>query len=144
MKDLEIFLGGFSGLAESAREGNIFPYVVCGVDVYRSPEAAIEDRTEIEISKPLSASLTDTAGLHFTAINTGLFFSGRHYRIVHLLDLEEYDSCSDIAEVKERIKKLRVEGSGLLKGSYLESLDTDCAYVLTPLNEGELEELMKE
>lgn len=47
--DLKIIpVGTFPELERMAAEGNIFPHVVCGVDVYRRKEIAVEDQVQID------------------------------------------------------------------------------------------------
>ena len=119
-----------SNIVNAARAGKIFPHMVCGVDVYKRPETALEDNGQIDQLKSYSPE-------------SDMFFSGRHYRIIHLLDPDEYDPRSTIAEVKNQARQLRMRGAGVLLHDVLEQQDRDVAYVLTPLRDAELVELLK-
>lgn len=129
---MEIVLEGIvSGeLVRAATEGRVYPHAVCGVDVYRRPEIATEDDVEIDRSRPCTW-------------DDGMFFSGRHYRVIHLLDFDEYDPQSTVADLRARMKELKVKGAGFLDDDILEQEDRDTAYVLTPLYGSEMDELMK-
>ena len=115
-------------MREDAKEGTINPYAVCGVDVYRRPEIAEEDGMGIDESRVCKWA-------------DHLYFSGRHYRIIHLLDSNEYDTRSTIAELKGRLKELNARGAEFLRRSILEQCDVNTAYVLTRLSADELSEL---
>ena len=130
---MEIVLEGIipNEIVKEAKEGKIHPYVVCGVDVYRTPEIAAEDKVELDKSKPCKW-------------NIDMFFSGRHYRVLHLLDSDEYDPQSTIADLRSRIMELKAKGTNFLLEDVLEQDDWDTAYVLTPLYDSELSELLKQ
>ncbi len=141
---VEIELEGIvsSETIELARKGEIYPHLICGVDVYRTPEIAEEDGVEIDRSRPYF-SMTGEAKPHFLSPETGMYFSGRYYRVINLLDLEDYDPHTTVSEVKERMKELKAKGAGFLTEKVLEVEDSDAAYVLTPLTDEEMSELMK-
>ncbi len=127
-------------LVGAATEGRIYPYAVCGVDVYRRPEIALEDGVEIDRSRKLPFTVPLATGrVH----KPEMFFSGRYYRVIHLLDSDDYDPQSTVADLRSRMMELEARGTGLLDEEFLEQEDGDTAYVLTPLYDSELAELMK-
>src|SRR3989344_4084109 len=104
-------------------------YVVCGVDVYRTPEIAADDGVEIDTSKKFRLhGLPD------------MFFSGRHYRIIHH-NSNFYDAQTSIPDLREALIELQPDRVSVLVRRVLEQNDTDTAYVLTPLSDSELDEL---
>ncbi|GEM_PF-6797587 len=119
-------------LIAKAERGEISPYVVCGVDVYKTPEAAREEDSNIDRQRPCVYA-------------EEMFFSDRHYRIIHLLDEteEEYDPRIDIGDIKNRLKQLKAKRIGFLNRDYLEEDDDEVLYVLTPLTHEEEAELLK-
>jgi hypothetical protein len=129
---MEIVLEGVvsNELVKAATEGRIYPHAICGVDLYRRPEIAVEDGVEIDQSRPCPWA-------------DDMFFSGRHYRIIHLLDSDEYDLQSTVADLRAKMIELKSRGTGFLNNDVLEQEDGDTAYVLTPLYDSELDELMK-
>lgn len=139
---MEIMLEGIVSNkdVQAAKEGRIYPHVICGVDVYRRPEIAIEDNVEIYKSRPLPFKISFANGMFD---KPDMFFSGRHYQVIHLLDLEEYDPQSTVADLRARMMELKAKGAGFLKENVLEQEDGDTAYVLTPLTDSEMDQLMK-
>ncbi len=127
-----------SEIVESAKKGEIYPHVICGVDLYRTKEAALEDEAKIDLSRPFPFEINSATGLYLTR---EMYFSNRHYRILHLLNQEEYDPQTTIADVIDRMKELQAKGAGFVSKDVLEQEDVDTAYVLTPLDVTELKEL---
>ncbi|MBI2125572.1 hypothetical protein HYU08_03380 [Candidatus Woesearchaeota archaeon] len=140
---MEIALEGIlsAELVEKASRQNM-NYLVCGVDVYRRPEIAAENNISIDRSRRLPFEFPGT--LHFVRNRPEMFFSGRHYRIISLDDLNEYDPYTTIADVKGRLRELQVDGFGFLIEEYLEIEDGEVAYVLTPLTDQEMDKLIRE
>lgn len=127
-------------LVKVAIDGKIYPYVVCGVDVYRRPEIAVKDRVGIDQSRPFPFKIPLATGMRH---ESDMFFSNRHYRVIHLLDSENYDTQLTVADLRTRVIQLKAKGAGLLNGVILEQEDGDTAYVLTPLHNSELSQLMR-
>jgi hypothetical protein len=123
-----------------AERGDIEPYVVGGVDVYRTKKAAQEDCAEIDITRLFPEELRVRQRL---IIISPLFFSGRHYRVIDLRNEDEYLPQTTISELRDYLREQNIGLVGLLSKEVLESLDADSAYVLTPLVETELEELIR-
>ncbi len=111
-------------IVKIATEGRCFPHAICGVNVYRRPEIATEDEVEIDRSRPCAWA-------------DDMFFSGRHYQVIHLLNLDEYDPQSTIPELRARMMQLKAKGAGFIDEDVLEQKDGDTAYVLTPLSDSE-------
>ena len=143
---MDVIIGGglnsidYSELEEKANENDIHPHLVVGVDVYRSLSAAKEDKVEVDKGKQLFITNSYNEKLF---IHPPVYFSGRHYRIINLKDCEEYDSQSTILDLKNRLKEIGARGMSVINGDVLEQSDINSGYVLTPLYESELEELMK-
>ena len=112
---------------EKAKSGEIFPHLVCGVDVYLNRDVAERDNQEIDESRqcPWDCSM---------------FFWNRHYRIIDLRDPEDYNPCSDIEEVRDKLVRMKEKKGGInvLHEPMLEQEDGESAYVLTPLDDVEL------
>ena len=140
---MEIALEGIlsAELVEKAKGQNM-NYLVCGVDVYRRPEIAAEDNVSIDQSRRLPFEFLGT--LHFVRNRPEMFFSGRHYRIISLDGLNEYDPYTTIADAKGRLNELQVDGFGFLIEEHLEIEDGEVAYVLTPLTDQEMDKLIRE
>ena len=112
---------------EMARRGEVYPYLVCGVDLYVNRDAAGRDCAEIDESRQCPWDLS-------------LFFTGRHYRIVDLRNPGNYSPCSSIDDVRDNLVRLNVQESGVntLREPVFELEDGESAYVLTPLDDVEL------
>lgn len=122
------------------RDGEIYPYIVVGVDVYRTLECAGEDGVDIDLNRPLI--IRDSQGLKGVHDPT-MYFSGRHYRIINLENENDYNPQSTIYDSKQRLKELGAIGCSVLDEDILEQVDLNSGYVLTPLYESEMNELKK-
>ncbi len=113
---------------ELVLKGEICPHIVCGVDVYFNPNTLVANRVFDE-SKPCRFS-------------DKMFWGSRHFKIFHLSDPENYDSLTDIPELRDRMEELGVGRFSALSFELLESNDDDTAYVLTSLDYVELKDLV--
>ncbi|HIJ11598.1 TPA: hypothetical protein HA278_06070 [Candidatus Woesearchaeota archaeon] len=127
---MELIYEGFvtNEIQEAAKQGDIFPHMVCGIDTYLPPNEG--QNVDLDMARPCPR-------------NDRKFFAGRGYRIFHLRDPDEYDPHSTIPELRERLIELGAKGAGFLEETLLESDDSFVAYMATPLTEEEMKTLMR-
>jgi hypothetical protein len=114
-------------LVHMARVGDIGRYLVCGVDVY------------VSSSGKRHFSATDPC---FQVID-GKYFFGRSYEVIDLICTDRYYPVDDIFELKAELVRLGVHDPNLLEYPVIYSDEDMVAFVLTPLDRGELDELAK-
>ena len=122
---------------EDAQKGRIARYLVCGTEVYVSEESAKQEERSYDRDKPLH--IKDAAGLAFTMKAT-YYFSSRFFRVIDLLNADDYKPASNIREVMDCLPS-SLERVSLLHESQIEFEDGDTAFVLTPLTKEEFEGL---
>lgn len=129
---MEIELEGVvsPGVKEAVERGELPPHIICGVDVYMTPESAAEDGSVVNESRPC-------------IYNRTMFFSSRHYRIIAARDGEDYRPCGTVEEIVLTAKKMGIRGAALLSQDVVEQDDGSAAYVLTPLDDIEMAVLMR-
>lgn len=112
---------------EKAKNGEIYPHLICGVDLYLDRDVAERDGEKIDESRPCPEVRS-------------MFFTGRHYRVIDLRDLEDYIPLGDIEEVRDYLVRLaeKPDGVNALREPVLEQEDGESAFMLTPLDDVEM------
>jgi len=116
-------------------------YLIVGVDLYRTHKCALEDKAKLDTSRPYSYTFGAT---FFCADRTNYFHSGRFLEVIDLVDKTgaTYLPCNDAKEAKKILMCRRANKFSVLNKEVVEDADVDRAYVLTPLTERELSELL--
>ncbi len=139
----------------------IKPYIVCGVDVYRTQDCAKEDNLELNLNRPLARIIKDleSKGQDVSdKLHEGQYFTSRHYGIIDqnvayfhtkhlkLIFSEQFSEipCIDIKEVKSKLDELRTPEIALIFERCIISSDDNATYMLTPLTIKEISDLFRE
>ncbi len=103
-----------------------FTYALYGVDVYRSPDCAIEDNVYIDLTRPCD-------------VNKRLFFSGRFLTVLNCQEPDEECFFSSVQELKSEFNNIKF--GYLCNRTVIQTGDTDIAYIASPLTETEINDL---
>ncbi len=138
---MEIIIEGpYDQIINEAKSGKIPKHLVVGIEVYRTPECAKEDKVKIDLTRKFSYG--EVRHLLSKSI-IDYFFSSRFYEIIDLTDIKNYISCCDIAELKAQLMVNEIGKANFLDYNFVNGETEKALYLHTPLKEKELSDLLK-